>query len=90
MAMQMPCITTTLANKALMAKENEEILVADEPEKFAEDILMLLSNEEKAGQIALNGYRFVKENFNWHVQSGRLEEVICNSEVREGEKLPEN
>src|ERR1019366_2602886 len=56
MAMQLPCVTSTLANNALKAKHNEQILVADTPEQYAKYIIELLENEEKAKQIALNGY----------------------------------
>jgi len=56
MAMGIPCITTTLANKALQATPNEEILIANSPAEFISQITNLkkikyytikLQNKEK-------------------------------------------
>jgi sugar transferase (PEP-CTERM/EpsH1 system associated) len=76
MAMQLPCVTSTLANNALGAKHNEQIMVADTPEKYAHYIIELLQNEIKAKQIAMNGYQFVINNFNWQSSTAILEQLI--------------
>ena len=76
MAMQLPCITSGLANNALGAKHNEQILVADTPEQFAICIIELLNNESKAKQIAMNGYQFVIKNFNWQSTTSQLEALF--------------
>lgn len=76
MAMQLPCITSTLANNALGAKPNEQILVADSPEQYARHIIDLLQNETKAKQIAMNGYQFVVNGFNWQSTTSILEKLI--------------
>src|SRR5690606_31251515 len=39
MAMKIPCITTSLANNALNAIEDESILIAESPEEFSLKIL---------------------------------------------------
>ena len=76
MAMQIPCITSTLANNALGAKPNEQILVADTPEQYARHIIDLLQNEGKAKQIAMNGYQFVINKFNWQSTTAILSQLI--------------
>ncbi|HEY0029854.1 MAG TPA: glycosyltransferase [Bacteroidia bacterium] len=76
MAMQIPCITSSLANNALGAKPGEQILVADTPEQYARHIIDLLQNETKAKQIATNGYRFVIDKFNWKTTTALLEKLI--------------
>jgi glycosyltransferase involved in cell wall biosynthesis len=76
MAMQMPCITSSLANNALGAKPGEQILVADSPEQYARHIIDLLQNEGKAKQIAMNGYQFVIQKFNWQHTTAILERLI--------------
>lgn len=76
MAMQLPCITSSLANNALGAKPNEQILVADTPEQYARHIIDLLQNEAKAKQIAMNGYQFVVGGFNWQSTTAILEKLI--------------
>jgi sugar transferase (PEP-CTERM/EpsH1 system associated) len=76
MAMQIPCITSSLANNALGAKHNDQIMVADTAEQFAICIIELLSNETKAKQIAMNGYQFVIKNFNWQSTTAQLEQLF--------------
>jgi glycosyltransferase involved in cell wall biosynthesis len=76
MAMQIPCVTSTLANNALGAKPNEQILVADTPEQYARHIIDLLQNETKAKQIGMNGYQFVINKFNWQSTTSILERLI--------------
>ena len=76
MAMQIPCITSPLANQALQAKENVEILVAETPEEYAKHILSLLNDPEFAARIARNGYEFVLNNFSWEAESDKIEALI--------------
>jgi polysaccharide biosynthesis protein PslH len=76
MAMQIPCVTSMLANNALGARHNEQIMVADKPEQYALQILELLQNEAKAKQIALNGYQFAISNFNWKTTTAQLEKLF--------------
>jgi glycosyltransferase involved in cell wall biosynthesis len=65
MALGIPCVTTSLANNALKAKENEEILIANTTEEFIE-ALEQLKNEEFCQNIRQNAQKFVKANFRWN------------------------
>lgn len=76
MAMKVPCITSTLANNALGAKHEDQILVADTPEQYAEYIIALLDDEEKAKLIADNGYKYVIDTFNWESTVKVLEGLL--------------
>jgi len=76
MAMQMPCVTSTLANNAIGAKHDNQIMVADTPEQYAVAIIELLQNQAKAKQIAYNGYRFVISSFNWQASTAKLESLM--------------
>jgi sugar transferase (PEP-CTERM/EpsH1 system associated) len=76
MAMQLPCVTSTLANNALGAKPNEQILVADTPQEYSAHIATLLQNETRAKEIAMNGYQFVISKFNWESTTAMLEKLF--------------
>jgi polysaccharide biosynthesis protein PslH len=76
MAMQVPCITSPLANQALQAKENEEILIARTPEEYADKVLLLLTNPDKSREIAMNGYNYVLRNYSWEKETAKIEELI--------------
>lgn len=76
MAMQVPCITSTLANNALKAESGKSILIADTPEQYAEHIISLLDNEQRAADIALHGYDYVYANFSWEKETEKLEKLL--------------
>ena len=79
MALKIPCITSTLANNALRAKEGESILIADTPEEYARHIQDILFYEDKARMIGLNGHNFVVENYSWQRENEKLEQIIRNT-----------
>jgi polysaccharide biosynthesis protein PslH len=85
MAMQIPCITSVLAFKALNASAGEDILVAQTPKEYASHILMLLNDKEKAKMIAQNGFDFVRKNFSWEKETEKINKLIINSKSPEGD-----
>ncbi|MBK6452521.1 MAG: glycosyltransferase [Proteobacteria bacterium] len=52
MAMQLPCITSELANNALGAKHDVNILVCATPQEYADAVLRLLGNPKEAERIS--------------------------------------
>ncbi len=76
MAMQLPCITSPLANKALNASEGDEILIGRNADEYAQHVLSLLNNTEFCKRLKYKGHRFVIQNFNWESTSLALEAVI--------------
>jgi len=76
MAMKIPSITSPLANSALEAKPEKEILIGNNPEEFANHIVRLLENKEFADNLAEQGYKFVHDNYNWESATKKLEEII--------------
>lgn len=76
MAIGVPCVTTTLANNALGAKQNEEILIANDAESFRDKIMELLNNQEKSEYITKNAKRFVADNYDWKPVTRKLIELI--------------
>jgi glycosyltransferase involved in cell wall biosynthesis len=78
MAMEMPCITSILANQALGARENEEILIGNTAQEYADHIIKLLKNKSKAEILAKKGHTFVKRKFNWEKSTALLENLFVN------------
>ncbi len=76
MAMGLPCITSELANQALGAKENDEILIGNTAEEYANHIIRILQNEKYARTLAQNGNTFVKRVFSWENSTSVLEELF--------------
>ena len=77
MAMRLPCITTSLANNSLLASEEKnEILVGDNEQELAEHIITLLTNKDKADEIAQNGYDFVHCVYDWGMATKIMEDEM--------------
>ncbi len=78
MAMKLPCVTSSLANNALAAKDGEEVMVADTPQAYADSISRLFEDKQFAQTLALKGYEFVRKNYDW-VRAGKmLNTVVTN------------
>ena len=77
MAMRLPCITTSLANNSLLASEEKnEILVGDNEQELAKHIITLLTNKDKADEIAQNGYDFVHRVYDWGMATKIMEDEM--------------
>lgn len=81
MGMKIPCITTSLVNASLGAKQNEEVLIAETAEQFAEKIAYLLLNPQKANEMAEKAYLFVSKKYNWQQSTNELVKLILNQKV---------
>ncbi len=76
MAMKLPCVTSPLANKALGAKLNTEILVGDSVQTYTEHVLALLNDQTYRKSIADAGCRFVLNEFSWKANTKHLLELF--------------
>ena len=81
MAMRIPCITSALANNAVGAPAGVAILIGNTPEEYADHILRLLDDEDERARIAMEGHRFVRENFDWDRAAATLEGMIAQNEA---------
>ena len=64
MASGVPVITTPLGN-AINAKENSEILIAQNSDEFVEKIRELFANQKFYNTISENARKLVEEKYNW-------------------------
>ena len=76
MSMGLPAITTPLANASLGAQPDEEILVGSNAEELAQHIITLLTDKEKATQIAQSGYNFTNRVYDWGKTTAMLEQEM--------------
>lgn len=76
MAMQLPCVTTPLANDALRATPGSHILIGDTPAQLAQCILQLLGSDEQRAQLANNGHSFVLQHYSWQSAVQPLEKLL--------------
>ncbi|GAA4497507.1 glycosyltransferase [Hymenobacter ginsengisoli] len=76
MAMQLPCVTTPLANNALRGTPGHHLLVASEAPALAEALVGLLANQPAAAQLAAAGRTFVAETYDWATATKKLENLF--------------
>ena len=80
MAMKLPCITSSLANNALGATPNENILIGSNEKEYTQHIINLIDNHNFREQIAEKGYQFVTKNYTWEGSTAILENLITSTQ----------
>ncbi|MBR5254507.1 MAG: glycosyltransferase [Bacteroidales bacterium] len=78
MAMNMPCITSPLANQALKAMDRKEILIANSAREYADCVLDLLENKDKAQSLANNGKDYVFNQYSWQTNCEKLSDIFMS------------
>lgn len=76
MAMNLPCVTTPLANAALLATPGSHLLVGETPQQLADAILSLLSEDGQSTRIAAEGNAFVRQHYSWEAAVQPLENLF--------------
>ncbi len=76
MAMQVPCIATSIVNASTGAVENEAILVADTSDLFVEKIILLLENKTIYNKLKDNALQFILSSFSWQKRTQILIDEI--------------
>lgn len=78
MAMEIPCVISSFANNALGATPEEEVLIADTPREYYNQIERLLNDEDLRSRITENARKFVVKNFNWDENTQKITEMILS------------
>jgi polysaccharide biosynthesis protein PslH len=65
MSFGLPVVASTIANEGILARDNEEILLADNPKEFARKIAALMNDPCLWTKLSVNGRGFVENRFSW-------------------------
>jgi glycosyltransferase involved in cell wall biosynthesis len=65
MAMGKPQVTTSIGAEGNPAKDQEEIMIADNPKEFAEKVCMLIEDKVLFDRISKNAYEFAIREFDY-------------------------
>ncbi|MDH4219579.1 MAG: glycosyltransferase family 4 protein [Candidatus Aminicenantes bacterium] len=76
MALGRPVVSTSLGAEGIPALNGENIILADEPEKFAKGILDLISNTSLYQKIQTNGRRLMEDKYAWETGVAVLENIL--------------
>lgn len=79
MSMEMPCVTSDLANNALKADAGTAILIGSTNTEIAQACVRLLKDEELQNSIASKGKEYVQSTFSWQGSIKELERLWNNN-----------
>lgn len=65
MALRRPVVATAVGCEGIEAETEEHLLVADDPEAFAQAVKRLLSDEDLRRKITTNAARLIEEKYAW-------------------------
>lgn len=77
MALGIPCVTSTKVNNAIFAKEDVEIMLADEVDEFCHKIKVLLDEPNVYQLVKKNGRDFVKQKYSWKYHTDKLNHIFA-------------
>ena len=80
MAAGRPCVVTPCVAEGVGAKAGEEVVVADSPAAFADEIVDLLADQRRAEAIGTAGRAFVTNRLGADKGLARLEELLSGGE----------
>ena len=74
--MELPCVTSALANNALQAQPDQDVLIGNNAKEVAAQILSLIDDEDRHEAIAKSGKEYVTQHFTWEGTVDQLEKVL--------------
>jgi len=75
MALGRPVVSTSIGCEGLDLVDGKHILVADEPERFAQSVVRLLTDEELYERMVVVARQLVVARYDWDALAGRLNQV---------------
>jgi sugar transferase (PEP-CTERM/EpsH1 system associated) len=78
LAMEKPMVSTTVGAEGLPLRDGEELLIADDPQSFANAIVRVLNDQTFARILGKRAAANVRERFGWSSVAARFTE-ICRS-----------
>jgi GT2 family glycosyltransferase/glycosyltransferase involved in cell wall biosynthesis len=89
MAFGVPVVATSLAVEGMELTDDEDILVADEPEDFARALIELYESEELWKKLSENGIRKTHELYSPDAARKKLEILFSDEHLRRFKQSPE-
>jgi glycosyltransferase involved in cell wall biosynthesis len=86
MASELPVVATRVANEGIGATPDEQILLRDDPEAQADEVVRLLRDPDLRRRLGRAGRAYVEAHWTWEAHFDRLERVLI--EVTRGSSAP--
>ena len=76
MAIGRPVVSTSLGAEGVPARQRENIILADNPEDFAQGVLDLMTDDKLFDRIRTNARKLVEERYSWEKGVEVMEQVL--------------
>jgi glycosyltransferase involved in cell wall biosynthesis len=77
-----PVVSTTLGAEGLNCSHEAQLLIADEPQRFADAVTRLLASPQDRARIGSEGRRLFEECYTWPAAWKTLDPILGNSLAR--------
>ena len=81
-----PLVTTTVGLEGIDAQDGREVLVHDEPGKFAQAVVDLLHSPDHQAKLAQAGRALVENKYDWQIALRSLEKLYPRYPVSQGQE----
>ncbi len=76
MAMQVPVVSTTVGAEGIPYRPNEDLLIADSAEDFADAVVRLFRDSGLQQRLTTSASAFIREGWEWQSIRGRLRNIL--------------
>jgi sugar transferase (PEP-CTERM/EpsH1 system associated) len=76
MSMGLPMVITSTANEGIGATPEQEVLVADDPEAFADEVVRVLMDRQVAQDLGARSRDFIVARWSWEAHFADLERAL--------------
>jgi len=76
LAMQKAIVSTSIGCEGLEVKDNEHLLIRDNPQEFVRAVIDLLKDEQLRLKLGENGRKLVEEKYDWKTVFKELDAIL--------------
>ncbi|MBD3615431.1 MAG: glycosyltransferase [Gracilimonas sp.] len=87
LSMKKPVVSTSIGCEGIEVVDGDSILIEDEPKDFAEAVVQLLQNRNLRSHLTENGYRLVKEKYDWSVVGNHMLNVYDHLSAKQESEI---
>ena len=80
MGMELPTVSTRIGAEGLPLEHGSELLLADEPQAFADEVVRLLDEPTLAADLARRASSRVRNEFGWSAAADRFAQ-LCQAAI---------
>jgi glycosyltransferase involved in cell wall biosynthesis len=84
MAMRKPIVSTSIGCEGINVRQEESILIADDPETFARSVVRVLRDAELRRRLTEAGYELMKNEYEWEVIGRSVDRIYQELLARRG------